>query len=100
MLGHEAARYRALNEAVDRFIDGHVNDCRRAVAALKEMPAASAAIAKARWETGLRAVVMEARRSLLAELRSVSDETDDPAALAMIDNACNGKVRELEHRSG
>jgi hypothetical protein len=100
MLDHEAAHTRALNEAVERFIDRHASDFKRAVAALKEMPAPSAAIAKARWETGLRAVVTEARRSLLAELRSASDQTDDPAALAMIDNACNGKVRELEHRSG
>jgi hypothetical protein len=96
MLAHEAVHAQALNEAVDRFIDQHTEEIRRGVIALKETPAPVEALAKARWEVGLRAMLMSLRPELFAELRAASARTDGSAALATLEDACGGKIRRLE----
>jgi hypothetical protein len=100
MLDHEAAHIRALGKVVDDFIDRRTADITRDVTALKATPAPDAAIAKTRWETGLRALVAEARRKLLEDLRAAITKDDQPAALAALENACGGSLRKLEGGQG
>lgn len=100
MLDHEAAHTRALDEVVDRFIEQQQSNLQRGMQALKQTPAASVAIAKARWEMGVSAIVTEAKRQLVIELAAESDQIDAPAALAELENACGGKVRQLELSTG
>jgi hypothetical protein len=71
----------------------------RGMGALKRTPATSAQIAKARWETGLRAIVTEAKRQLLSDLRAANAEIDTAPALAALTDACGGKVRQLQEGS-
>ena len=99
MLAHEAAHTRLLNETVDRFIDQQQADLRRGMRALKETPAPTAAIAKARWEGGLRALVVEAKRQLLVAARIAGAAVDDVPALAALADACAGKIRQLRERN-
>jgi hypothetical protein len=96
MLTHEAVHAQALSEAVDRFIDQHTKEIRRGVIALKETPAPVEALAKARWEVGLRTMMMSLRQELFAELRAASSRTDGSAAIATLEDACGGKIRRLE----
>lgn len=96
MLDHEAAHTRALDKVVDRFIEQLQSNLQRGMRALKQTPAPSAAIAKTRWEAGMRAIVTEAKQQLITELAAASDEIDAPAALAELENSCGGKVRLLE----
>ena len=69
-LEHEAAHTRAVNEVVDRFIEQQKFNLQRGMASLKETPAPNEEIAKARWETGLRAIVAAAKQQLLEGIRS------------------------------
>jgi hypothetical protein len=68
MLDHEAAHTSAFEKVVDQFIDRQESSFQRGVTALKQTPAPDAKTAKTRWETGLRAMVIEAREQLFAEL--------------------------------
>jgi hypothetical protein len=96
MLAHEDDHTRRFNETVDRFIAMQTGYLERGMGTLKRMPAASAQLAKARWETGMRAIVAEAKRQLLSELRAANAEIDTAPALAALSNACDGKVRRLQ----
>jgi hypothetical protein len=95
MLDHEAAHNRVMESVVRRFVDERQNDFRLGVTALKATPAPSPEVAQARWEKGMQAMLLEARRQLLSELREASTETDTPAALAALEDACGGKIRQL-----
>jgi hypothetical protein len=99
-LEHEAAHARAVNEVIDRFIEQQQFNLRRGMASLKETPAANEEIAKARWETGLRAIVAAAKQQLLEDIRSAIASIDEPSTLAALEDACGGKIRQLEQRSG
>jgi transcriptional regulator GlxA family with amidase domain len=70
------------------------------VTALKQTPAPDAETAKRRWDQGLRMLVIEARLQLLEAIRLALAHADEPLALAALANACGGKVRQLEARSG
>jgi len=100
MLEHEAAHSRAFDEVVDRFIAEQRDNLQRGMAALKQTPSPSEAVAKARWEEGLRAIVAAARQQLLTEIRSAIVSIDAPSAIAVLEDACGGKIRQLEQRSG
>jgi hypothetical protein len=100
MLDHEAAHSRALVDVVDRFIRQQQSMLERGMATLKQTPAPSDGIAKEGWETGLRAIVAAAKEQLLTELRSSIAGVDEPSALDALEDACGGKIRELERRSG
>ena len=93
MLDHEAAHARALNEAVDRFIDQHESNFQRGMMALKQTPAPSAEIARVRWESGMRLILSEAKQQLLVEVRSANDEIDASSAVANLESACDGRTR-------
>lgn len=95
MLEHEDAHTRLLNDVVDRFIERQRSNLQRGMAALKQTPAGSAEIAKARWEAGLRAIVAESKRQLLDAIRSASAKLDEAPALSTLENACGGKIRQL-----
>ena len=99
MLEHEAAHARAFDEVVDRFIAEQQDNLQRGMAALKQTPAPSEEVAKARWETGLRAIVAAARQQLLTEIQSAIAGIDEPPAIAALEDACGGKIRQLEQRS-
>jgi hypothetical protein len=100
MLAHEEDHARRFNATVDRFIDEQTTDLGHGMEALKHMPAATAALAEARWEAGLRAIVEEAKRRLLGEVRAVNAETDDASTLAALADACGGKIRQLQEDGG
>jgi hypothetical protein len=100
MLDHEAAHNRALIDAVGRFIEQQQRTLERGVVTLKQMPAPSDRIAKERWEAGLRAIIAEAKQQLLTDLRSAIAGIDEPSTLAVLEDACGGKIRQLEQRSG
>lgn len=100
LLEHEAAHNRAIEEAVDQFIDRQKPDFQRGVVALKQTPAPDAETAKRRWQQGMRMLVIEARLQLFAAIRVALAHDDEPLALAALENACGGKVRQLEARSG
>ena len=100
MLDHEAAHIQALNKVVDDFIDRRTADIAPGVTALKATPAPHADTVKIQWEAGLRAIVLEMRLELLEALQIPITETDRPAALAALGDACGGAVRRLEgHQS-
>jgi len=99
MLEHEAAHTRALEKAIDQFIDRQESNFQRGVTALKQTPAPNVEMAKTRWEIGLRAMVIEARKQLFIELRSATAHIDVPSALAALEDACGGKIRQLEQSS-
>jgi hypothetical protein len=99
LLAHEDDHTRRFDATVDRFIAQQTGNLKRGLVALKHMPAASAQLAKARWESGLRALVAEAKRQLLSELRAAIAETDTAPALAALTDACGGKVRQLQEGS-
>ena len=100
MLEHEAAHSRAFDDVVDRFIAEQQDNLQRGMAALKQTPAPSEDVAKARWEEGLRAIVAAARQQLRTEIRSAIVSIDEPSAIAALEGACGGKIRQLEQRSG
>jgi hypothetical protein len=96
MLAHEYAHARSFSETVDRFIIERREDFQRGMVALKQMPAATAEIAKARWKAGLGAIVSEAKRQLLTEIQAANAEVDSVHALTALIDACGGKIRYLE----
>lgn len=100
MLAHEEAHNRGFNETIDRFIDQEKGEFQRGMLALKRMSAPSAAIAKARWEAGLVTIIAGAKRQLLSEVRAANARTDGGPALAALDEACGGKIRQLQEASG
>jgi hypothetical protein len=100
MLAHEDAHNRRFNATVDRFIDEQQSSFARGMSALKQTPAASADLAKARWEQGVRVLVEEAKRQLLRELREANTAIDDAPSLANLADACGGKIRALEKAGG
>ena len=100
MLSHETAHSRAFDDVVDQFIDEQQDNFQRGMAALKQTPAATAQLAKARWEAGLRAIITEAKRQLVVQMSTASAHIDEPSALAALEDACGGKIRQLEQRSG
>jgi hypothetical protein len=95
MLDHEAAHNRITESVVGRFIDERGNDFRLGVTALKATPASSPEVAQERWEKGMQAMLGEARRQLLSELREATAQFDEPATLRALENACGGKLRQL-----
>jgi hypothetical protein len=95
MLDHEAAHNRVMESVVGRFIDKRENDFRLGVTALKATPASSPEVAQMRWEKGMQAMLGEARRQLLSELREATAQFDEPATLRALENACGGKLRQL-----
>jgi hypothetical protein len=99
MLAHEDDHTRSFNETVDRFIAKQTGNLQRGMVALKRTPATSAQIATVRWETALRAIVAEAKRQLLSDLRAANAEIDTAPALAALSDACGGKVRQLQEGS-
>jgi hypothetical protein len=100
MLDHEAAHNRAFDEVVHRFIDQHKSDFQRGVVALKETPAPNPDTAMMRWETGLRIILAAAKRELLDEIQAASAHIDEPSTLAALEDACGGKIRQMEQHSG
>ena len=98
MLNHEASHTQALNEAVKRFINQHESDFRRGMVALKATPAPNSETAISRWEIGLQAIVTESKRQLSGEIRAANAHIDEPPALTKLENACGGKIRQLEDR--
>jgi hypothetical protein len=100
MLNHEATHIQALTKVVDDFIDWHTVDITRDVTALKATPAPNAGTVKIQWEAGLRAIVSEMRLDLLKALQTSIAETDRPAALVALGDACGGRLRKLEHHQG
>ena len=95
MLDHEAAHNRVIESVVGRFIGERQNDFRLGVTALKATPASSPEVAQARWEKGMQAMLLEARRQLLIELREANAQFDEPVTLRALENACGGKIRQL-----
>ncbi len=100
LLDHEAAHNRAVEEAVDQFIDRQKREFQRGLTALKQTPAPDAETAKRRSEQGLRIMVTAARLQLFAAIRTALARVDEPVTLAALENACGGKVRQLEASSG
>jgi hypothetical protein len=100
VMDHEAAHSRALVQVVDRFIEQQQRTFEHGMATLKQTPAPSAVIAKERWETGLRAIVAAAKEQLLTDLQSAIAAIDEPSTLAALEDACGGKIRQLEQRGG
>lgn len=98
MLDHEADHTRAFDSTVDRFLDDRKADFERGMKALKQTPAPNLEVATARWDQGLRIIVTEANRQLMADLRAASAGVDDPAALTALEVACDGQIRKLESR--
>jgi hypothetical protein len=98
MLAHEDAHAQAFDRTVDQFIDDKKPDFEQGMKALKQTPAPSAEIATARWYEGLRIILGEAKRQLIADLREASARVDDPSVLTALETACGGKIRELERR--
>jgi hypothetical protein len=96
LLDHEAVHARAYEEAVHQFIASRQAALRQGMAALKQTPAPSSDLAKARWEEGLRMILSAAKRQLSSDLEFANHNVDDPAALAALENACGGKIRQLE----
>jgi hypothetical protein len=95
MLDHEAAHNRVMESVVGRFINERQNDFRQGVTALKAAPAPSPEVAQGRWEKGMQAMLLEAQRQLLSELREASAQFDEPATLRALENACGSKIRQL-----
>ena len=95
LLAHEDDHTRSFNETVDRFITEQKGNLKRGMVALKRTPATSPQLAKARWETGLRAIVAEAKQQLLGDIRAANAEIDNASALAALTDACGGQVRRL-----
>jgi hypothetical protein len=93
MLDHEADHAGAFNDVVDRFIDRNRSLFQNGMKALKQTPAPSTEIARARWETGMRLILAEAKQQLLAELRSAIVQIDAPSAVTDLEKACGGKYR-------
>ena len=99
MLNHEASHTRALNDVVLRFIARHASDFQRGMVALKATPSLNPETAIARWETGLQAIVKESKRQLIDEIRAANAYIDEPSALAALEDACGGTIRQmLDHR--
>ncbi len=96
MLDHEAVHARAYAAALDQFIKGRGGDLQRGMAALKETSAPSPDLAKARWEEGLRMLLLEAKRQLMVDFGLANQHVDDAATLAALEDACGGKIRQLE----
>jgi len=44
-------------------------------------------------------MVIEARKQLFTELRSATVHIDAPSALTVLEDACGGKIRQLEQSS-
>jgi hypothetical protein len=97
MLAHAEDHYRSFNATVDHFIGQQKDSLERGMIALKQMPGANAALAKARWEAGLRTLLSEVRQRLLDELRAANAAIDAAATLA---EACGGKMRQLQAQGG
>ena len=95
LLDHEAAHNRAVEEAVDQFMDRQKRNFQRGLTALKQTPAPDAETAELRWEQGLRIMVVDARLRLFAAIRVAWTQADEPFALAALENACGGKVRAI-----
>jgi hypothetical protein len=96
MLDHEAAHTQAFDAAVDTFIDEKRSDFEAAMKALKQTPSPSSEMAKTRWNKGVRQLVEEAKRQLLADIRAVSATVDDADTLRGLEEACDGRWRDLK----
>jgi hypothetical protein len=99
MQEHEADHARTLNDVVDRFIDAQQGRLELGMIALKQTPAPNAAIAKARWEAGLKVILDKVKEQLLIDIRNASIPLDAPDAIDALENACDGKIREIEKLS-
>jgi len=100
MLAHEEDHNRRFNATVDRFIAQQNGDLQDGVKALKQMPAPSAAVAKARWEAGVRALRAAAAEQLQTQIRAAIAAADDGPTLAALADACGGKLRHLQDSRG
>jgi len=100
MLDHEAIHTRLLEETVDRFIDRQREPLQQGMLALKQTPAPTAQLARARWEEGLQALTVAAGRQLGDELRTAIARADDALSLAALEDSCGGKLRRLQDQEG
>jgi hypothetical protein len=98
MLDHEAEHAVALDSTIKQFIDDHRPDFEKGMRALKQTPAPSGEVAKARWNEGLKMLVKEAKDQLKAELHAAFVRVDDPAVLTALELSCDGKLRALSER--
>jgi hypothetical protein len=89
---YEAAHISADEEALDQFLDGKQGHVAAVMRRLKQMPAPSPRVAIARWQTGLRAALTEAKLRFVDEEQSISAGVDTAGALQLLD-ACGGKLR-------
>ena len=93
LLDHETAHNAALNSVVDRFVDQNRAVFQAGMIALKQTPASSAELAKARWEAGIRVILSESKRQLLTRLRVASAEVDAAfSTIEALDTSCRGKL--------
>ena len=93
MRDHETAHAGAFNDVIDRFIDRNRGLFQRGMVALKQTPAPTGEIARARWETGMRAILTEAKEQLLDEIRVASAQIDASSAMSDLAKDCGGKLR-------
>lgn len=100
MLAHEEDHNRRFNTTVDRFIAQQNGNLQKAVAALKQMPASNGALAKARWESGLRSLLAAETQQLQDQIRAANATLDDSPTLAALADACGGKLRRLLEADG
>jgi hypothetical protein len=100
MLAHEEDHNRRFNTTVDRFIAEQNGNLQSAVTALKQTPAPNAALAKARWETGLRSLLAAQTRQLEKQIRAANAALDDGPTLAALADACGGTIRRLLEADG
>jgi hypothetical protein len=96
MQNHEADHASLFNDVIDRFIDENRSLFQQGMIALKQTPAPDAGVARARWEIGMRRILDEAKRQLLAQIQAANAQIDaSPRATAMNDT-CTGAGRAPE----
>jgi hypothetical protein len=93
---HEAVHARTLNDVVDRFIDSQQGQLQLGMSALKQTPAPNVTVAKARWELGLKEILDKVKEQLLFDIRSANVPIDAPFVLDALENACGGKIRQIQ----
>lgn len=99
LLAHEADHQRADANALHRLLNEKQDYIVTAVTALKRTASPSPEIAIARWEAGLRVVLESVKQDFVTEEPQVNASVDTSTALQKIENACGGKLKQIESRS-
>jgi hypothetical protein len=99
MLAHEADHRRADAAAITKLLNAKQEYISASVAALKRIPMPSPEVAVARWEMSLRAVLEIVKQDFLAEEPQINASVDTPEALRRLENACGGKLKQIEAAS-